>query len=72
MNLTVKPSAYMTLFKDGVDISGGNVKLTDVITMEIQLDPKFKGTFFIDHSIQIDRVLGNFGVGILSGFFSKE
>jgi hypothetical protein len=33
----------MTLFKDGVDISGGNVKLTDVITMEIQLDPKFKG-----------------------------
>jgi hypothetical protein len=41
LNKTVKPTAFMTLHRDGVDVSGGNVKLTDVITMMIQLDTEF-------------------------------
>ncbi|XP_052278484.1 uncharacterized protein LOC127876969 [Dreissena polymorpha] len=46
-NLTVKPSAFMTLYKDGVDISGQVVKLTDIITMVIALDSKYNQDFDI-------------------------
>jgi hypothetical protein len=35
----------MVLYSDGVDVSGGNVKLTDVITMAIQLDTEFVGKY---------------------------
>jgi hypothetical protein len=41
LNKTVKPTAFMTLLRDGVDVSGGNVKLTDVITMMVELDNEF-------------------------------
>jgi hypothetical protein len=44
LNKTVKPTAFMTLLRDGIDVSGGNVKLTDVITMMIQLDTEFLRT----------------------------
>ncbi|XP_069102022.1 uncharacterized protein [Argopecten irradians] len=46
-NLTVKPTASMKLYRDGIDIGGSNVKLTDVITMSIELDPEFRDDFDI-------------------------
>ena len=46
INKTVKPSAFMKLYKDGIDVSGSDVKLTDVITMTIQLDDEYIGTCF--------------------------
>ena len=42
-NKTVKPTATMALFKDGTDISGTTVKLTDVVTMLLQLDNDYIG-----------------------------
>jgi len=36
----------MKLYKDGIDVSGSDVKLTDVITMTIQLDDEYIGTCF--------------------------
>lgn len=33
----------MKLYKDGIDVSGNDVKLTDVITMTIQLDAEYLG-----------------------------
>ncbi|KAH3710042.1 uncharacterized protein LOC127857978 isoform X2 [Dreissena polymorpha] len=46
-NLTVKPSAFMTLYRNGVDISGQTVKLTDIITMVLKLDSEYIGDFDI-------------------------
>ncbi|XP_069102023.1 uncharacterized protein [Argopecten irradians] len=46
-NLTVKPTASMKLYRAGIDIGGSNVKLTDVITMSIELDPEFRDDFDI-------------------------
>ena len=40
-NKTVKPTATMTLYKDGSDISGGTVQLTDIVTMILQLDAEY-------------------------------
>ena len=42
-NKTVKPTATMKLYKDGADISGGSVKLTDIVTMILQLDDEYIG-----------------------------
>lgn len=43
INKTVKPTAYMKLYKDGEDVSGSDVKLSDVMTMTIQLDDEYLG-----------------------------
>jgi hypothetical protein len=47
VNKTVKPTATMKLYKDGVDIGGSDVKLTDLVTMTIQVDDEFIGIFFL-------------------------
>lgn len=41
-NKTVKPSAYMVLLRDGVDVSGQVVSLGDPLTMTIELDAPFR------------------------------
>ncbi|XP_061192813.1 uncharacterized protein LOC133201025 [Saccostrea echinata] len=46
-NLTVKPTATMTLYSNGLDVGGGNVKLTDAITMGLQLGADFVSDFDI-------------------------
>jgi len=46
-NKTVKPTATMVLYKDGSDISGGTVKLTDTITMILKLDTEYLQDFDI-------------------------
>ena len=45
INKTIKPTGRMVLYKDGVDIGGQNVKLTDLVTMTIQLDEEFVGNY---------------------------
>lgn len=50
VNKTVKPAEQMTPFKKGQDVSGGNVKLTDLVTMTIQLDRIHR--WFISHSYE--------------------
>ena len=45
INKTVKPTGCMVLYKDDVDISGQNVKLTDLVTKTIQLDKEFVGNY---------------------------
>lgn len=49
-NLTVKPTAFMKLYSDGVDVTGGNVKLTDMLTLTMELDADYlrKLTFLLD------------------------
>ncbi|XP_060602024.1 uncharacterized protein LOC132755223 [Ruditapes philippinarum] len=47
VNKTVKPTATMKLYKDGVDIGGSDVKLTDLVTMTIQVDDEFIEDFDI-------------------------
>ncbi|XP_052217916.1 uncharacterized protein LOC127835517 [Dreissena polymorpha] len=46
-NKTVKPSATMTLFSDGVNVGGSSVMLTDTITMFLELDAEFIADFDI-------------------------
>lgn len=45
----------MKLYSDGVDVTGGNVKLTDMLTLTMELDADYlrKLTFLLD--IQITR-----------------
>jgi hypothetical protein len=40
-NKTVKPTATMALYSNGISVDGATVKLTDVITMVMQLDAEF-------------------------------
>ncbi|KAK3095131.1 hypothetical protein FSP39_010654 [Pinctada imbricata] len=46
-NLTVKPTAIMALYSNNQDVSGGNVQLTDTISMVIQLGSDFVDDFDI-------------------------
>ncbi|XP_076090280.1 uncharacterized protein LOC143062483 [Mytilus galloprovincialis] len=46
-NLTVKPTAFMKLYSDGVDVTGGNVKLTDMLTLTMELDTDYLQDFDI-------------------------
>ena len=55
-NKTVKPTATMALYKDGVDISGSTVKLTDVVTMLIQLDDEYIGNKICITCLSINRI----------------
>lgn len=40
-NKTVKPTATMSLYSSGTDVGGATVKLTDTITMIMQLDAEY-------------------------------
>ncbi|XP_052097662.1 uncharacterized protein LOC127732620 [Mytilus californianus] len=46
-NLTVKPTAFMKLYSNGVDVTGGNVKLTDMLTLTMELDAEYLQDFDI-------------------------
>lgn len=46
-NKTVKPTATMALYNDGTDVGGSTVKLTDTITMIMQLDAEYIQDFDI-------------------------
>ncbi|WAR28627.1 hypothetical protein MAR_014331, partial [Mya arenaria] len=46
-NKTVKPTATMKLFSNGVDVAGTTVKLTDTITMLLELDADYIQDFDI-------------------------
>lgn len=45
-NLTVKPTAFMKLYSNGVDVTGGDVKLTDILTLTMELDAEYLGKFY--------------------------
>lgn len=47
VNKTVKPTAHMYLYKDGSDVAGRSVKLTDMITMTVQLGEEYLGELVI-------------------------
>ncbi|XP_060603786.1 uncharacterized protein LOC132756671 isoform X2 [Ruditapes philippinarum] len=47
LNKTVKPTATMTLYSNGENINGGTVKLTDIVTLVMQLDAEYIEDFDI-------------------------
>lgn len=66
-NKTVKPTATMALFKDGSDVGGQTVKLTDVITMILKLDDEFIQDFDIKASACSAST-----INVVTGFCSAD
>ncbi|XP_069102665.1 uncharacterized protein [Argopecten irradians] len=45
VNITIRPTASMTFFSNGQEVTTGQVDLTDTLTMSIQLGSEFKASF---------------------------
>lgn len=50
VNRTTKPTAIMSLYRNGVDVDGSIVKLTDEITMVVQLDQEYVGMYSVRYA----------------------
>ena len=63
----------MKLYKDGQDVSGSDVKLTDLVTMTIQLDDEFIGMEIVNLSMlsEINTLSGEVFASFLKRVFSK-
>ncbi|XP_045177273.2 uncharacterized protein LOC123537539 [Mercenaria mercenaria] len=47
LNKTVKPTATMSLYSNGNNVNGGTVKLTDIVTLVMELDAEYIEDFDI-------------------------
>ncbi|XP_053383680.1 uncharacterized protein LOC123535911 [Mercenaria mercenaria] len=50
LNKTVKPAATMSLYSNGNNVNGGTVKLTDIVTLVMELDAEYIGSYIYSFS----------------------